>query len=251
VNRTFQFALVAALLLAVPSLARAQRTVRVSSPGSAARTRSGAVRGGTAHAAAGRKAARAKAASSAAAFGDPLTIQQLLDPFPGFGFDFEHLNAIDRDLAIKALIDPITEERLALAERLRRSSGFGSSGFFLLDGGGAYGVPSVSDATDQAPSPPQQPQVIVVQMPAPQQEGEEAAAALEAPESAPLPDVGEFTLILRNGSQIQAVAFTRKGDKIIYITPSGGRHTLAISELDADSTERTNQENGTPLQLSL
>jgi len=89
-----------------------------------------------------------------------------------------------------------------------------------------------------------------VQMPASQQKGEESAG-LEAPESASLPDVGEFTLVLRNGSRIQAVAFTRRDDKIIYITPSGGRRILAVSDLDTDSTERTNQENGTPLQLSL
>jgi hypothetical protein len=209
-----------------------------------------AVRAGTAHATANRKTARAKAANSGVPFGDPLTIQQLLDPFPSFGFDFEHLNAIDRDLAIKALIDPITEQRLALAERIaRRSSRFGSSGFFLLDGGGAYVLPSGPDQSDQVPAQ-QQPQVIVVQVPATQQTGQESAAP-EASESAPLPDVGEFTLILRNGSQIHAVAFTRIDDKIVYITPSGGRRTLAVADLDTDSTERTNQENGTPLQLSL
>lgn len=250
VNRTLQFALAAALLLAVPSLVRAQRAVRVSSSTSA-RARSGVVHAGSAHATAGRKAPRARAADSSASFGDPLTIQQLLDPFPGFGFDFEFLNSVDRDLAIKALIDPITEQRLALAERLqRRSSGIGSSGFFLLDGGGAYAIPPGSDATDQTQSAEQKPQVIVVQMPASQQKGEESAG-LEAPESASLPDVGEFTLVLRNGSRIQAVAFTRRDDKIIYITPSGGRRILAVSDLDTDSTERTNQENGTPLQLSL
>jgi hypothetical protein len=252
VNRTFRFALAAALLLAVPSFVDAQRAGRTTNPPAAPRARPVAVHAVPAHATAGRKAPRAKAANSGAPLGDPLTIQQLLDPFPRFGFDFEHLNAIDRDLAIKALIDPITEQRLALAERIgRRRSGFGNSGFFLLDGGGAYVMPSGPDGSDQAPAQSPQPQVIVVQMPATEKSSQGFAPATDTPESAPLPDVGEFTLILRNGSQIHAVAFTRMDDKIVYITPSGGRHTLAVADLDTDSTERTNQENGTPLQLSL
>jgi len=243
--------LAAALLLAVPSLVHAQRSGRLASVSTAPRSRAVGAHGvATSHATASRKGVRAKAAIASDLQGDPLTIQQLLDPFPGFGFDFEHLNAIDRDLAIKALIDPITEQRLALAERIGGRSGFGTSGFFLLDGGGAYVMPSGPDATDQAPSQSQQqPQVIVVQMPATRQADQESSTAIEAPESAPPRDVGEFTLILRNGSQIQAVAFTRMNDKIVYITPSGGRHTLAVADLDTDSTERTNQEDGTPLQF--
>jgi hypothetical protein len=252
VKTNFRFALALALLLALPSLASAQRPGHLASAPAAQRSRAVAVHGATSHVTASRKPARAKAASAGDLQGDPLTIQQLLDPFPAFGFDFEHLNALDRNLAIKALIDPITEQRLALAERIdRRNSRFGSSGFFLLDGGGAYVVPSGPDSADQAPAQPQQPQVIVVQMPATQQGGQESSAEPEVRESGPLPDVGEFTLILRNGSQIRAVAFTRMDDKIVYITPSGGRRSLAVTDLDTDSTERTNQENGTPLQLSL
>jgi hypothetical protein len=251
VKRNFRFALALAVLPALPSLASAQRPGHLASIPTAQRSRAVAVHGVTSHLAASRKPARAKAASAGGLPGDPLTIQQLLDPFPAFGFDFEHLNALDRDLAIKALIDPITEQRLALAERIEgRTSRLGSSGFFLLDGGGAYVVPSGPDSADQAPAQPQQPQVIVVEMPATQR-GQESGAEPEVGESVPLPDVGEFTLILRNGSQIRAVAFTRMDDKIVYITPSGGRHSLAVTDLDTDSTERTNQENGTPLQLSL
>src|SRR5574337_872338 len=53
----------------------------------------------------------------------PLTVQQLLQPVPGFGFDFTHLAAVTRDLDIRAVIDPITQQRLAVAERLLLESG--------------------------------------------------------------------------------------------------------------------------------
>ena len=179
--------------------------------------------------------------------GTSLTLQQLLDPFPAPGFDFEHLAAIDRDLDIKAVIDPATELRLGVAERLLRDTrGFTNSGFFLLDGGGAFVVPA-EPAEIQPPSQ-QQPQVIVLQQaPAAQQ----AAAQPEPEASAPLPDVGQFTLVLRNGKQIEATAFTRRGDRIIYITTEGSRRTIAAADLDSGATMRVNEERGTPLQLTL
>jgi len=73
--------------------------------------------------------------------------------------------------------------------------------------------------------------------------------ALEQSES--LPDEGEFTLVLRSGQEIEAVAFTRVDDRIVYITTGGGRHTVAVRELDVDATVRLNQERGTPLQILL
>jgi hypothetical protein len=73
--------------------------------------------------------------------------------------------------------------------------------------------------------------------------------ALEQSES--LPDEGEFTLILRSGQEIEAVAFTRVDDRIVYITLGGGRRTVALRELDVDATVRLNQERGTPLQIPL
>jgi len=245
--------LAATLLLSVPLLARAQRTgpamgqamaqapVAVHAhPASARPGNAGTTRP------ASRKTTSVKANNANGFLGDPLSVQQFLDPFPGFGFNFEHLNAIDSDLGVKALIDPVTQGRLAVAERLRNNR-FASPGFYILDGGGAYAVPGDSDAPapDQQvqESAPQRPQIIVVQQPAP-----DSTAPQEAV-SAPLPDEGDFTLVLRNGSQIQAVAFTRVGDRIVYITPEGGRRSIAASALDADATEQTNQENGTPLQL--
>ena len=67
--------------------------------------------------------------------------------------------------------------------------------------------------------------------------------------SAPLPDVGSFTLVLHDGKQIQAVAFSRIKDRIAYITPDGARRTIEAVDLDSDATVRVNQDRGTPLEL--
>jgi hypothetical protein len=175
------------------------------------------------------------------------TLQQLLDPVPGPGFNYAHVAALDRDLAIKAVIDPQTQWSLAVAERvLRDTGGFASPGYYLLDGG-AYIVPESSPSAEPPQQTPQ-PQIIVLQQPAPKTSEESAAAAAPQP-SAPIPDVGNFTLVLRDGKKIQAIAFTRAGDRIVYITADGARHTIAKSELDTAATERVNQDSGTQFTL--
>jgi hypothetical protein len=79
---------------------------------------------------------------------------------------------------------------------------------------------------------------------APQSESREEA-------SASVPDEGQFTLVLNDGRWVEAVAFTRSNDTIVYISPAGSRYTIAANELDSDSTLRVNQERGTPLQSPL
>lgn len=181
-----------------------------------------------------------------------------LNPFPGFGFGNSPFGgSFSNDFGVRSLIDPVTELRVAAAERFFRNSRFaGAPGVFFLDGGGAYAYPAGPagpDTGDQGAAPaagPAQPQVVIVQAPGGQAGQPTNAGAEEAPQE-PLPDVGEFTLVLRNGVEISAIAFTRVNDRIIYITPAGGRRTIAASDLDSEATERTNQERGTPLQLTL
>jgi hypothetical protein len=186
--------------------------------------------------------------------GSSVSLQDLLNPTPPPGFDYQFLSVMNEDLAIKAVIDPATQWKLAVAERLLRDgSRFGGSGYYLLDGGGAYAVPDDSGSADSASSqqpdqPAQQPQVIVVQAAPPSQQNTEQPAPED---SAPLPDVGQFTLVLQNGTQLQAVAFTRINDKIVYITADGSRRTIAVTDLNSDATVRVNEERGTPLQLPL
>jgi hypothetical protein len=186
--------------------------------------------------------------------GSPVSLQDLLNPIPPPGFDYQFLSVMNQDLAIKAVIDPATEWKLAIAERLMRNrSRFGGSGFYLLDGGGAYAVPDDSASVDSTPpqqtdQPAQQPQAIVVQAAPPSQQTAEQPAP---DDSAPLPDVGQFTLVLQNGAQLQAVAFTRMNDRIVYITADGSRRTIAIADLNPDATVQVNEERGTPLQFPL
>ena len=188
--------------------------------------------------------------------GSGLTLQQLLDPVPPPGFDYQYLSAIDSDLAVKALIDPVTQWRVAEAERtLRATGGFAGSSFYLLDGGGYY-LPEESEQADQSqppqPQPSQQPQIIVLQQaPPPQPAAQPAPEAEATPAAAPVPDVGQFILVLRNGTRIHAVAFTGSNGNIVYITADGSRRTIALADLDSETTMRVNEERGTPLQLQL
>ena len=181
--------------------------------------------------------------------GSSVSLQDLLNPIPPPGFDYQFLSVMNQDFAIKAVIDPATEWKLAIAERLWRDRPrFGGSGFYLLDGGGAYAVPDNSAPSQQADQPEQQPQVIVVQAAPPSQQSAEQSAGED---SAPSPDVGQFTLVLQNGTQLQAIAFTRIKDRIVYITADGSRRSIAVADLNSEATVRLNDERGTPLQLPM
>jgi len=190
--------------------------------------------------------------------GFPLSLQDLLNITPSNGFDWQYVNSINQDLPIKALIDPVTQFEVAQAERLLRSTGGGFSGSYILGGGGYY-VPPETEEGAQSPEQAQtfesqpaqgpQPQIIVLQQAPAQQAAPQTQA--EAPAEEPLPDRGPFTLVLRSGKEIQAVAFTHSKGRIVYITPEGGRLTIDSAELDPDATMRVNDERGTPLQLPL
>ncbi|HEY4948766.1 MAG TPA: hypothetical protein VIH88_00395 [Candidatus Acidoferrales bacterium] len=73
----------------------------------------------------------------------------------------------------------------------------------------------------------------------------------EAEQQEPLPDVGTLTLVLRDGTHLDVVAFTMTQGQVVYITPEGRRLTISSDIFDADATQRVNQERGTPMQLPL
>lgn len=177
--------------------------------------------------------------------GSPISLDQLLDPSPSLGFDFEHLNAVNPDLGIKALIDPITQQRLALAERLLKETPAAPISFPFF-----AGEPVIMLE--------QQPPVIVLQQPpsAAVMAPEEAAvppassSAETSPTPEPLHDVGTFVLVLNDGTKIDAVAFTIQNDRLIYITSDGLRKSFAASELNKQATEQLNDDRGTPVRFS-
>ena len=167
-----------------------------------------------------------------------------LNNVPGLGFDYQFLNAINQNFAEQAFINPATEQEIALAERLSRlNTGFGG-GFIPFWGGGYYEEP----AEEQ-----QQPPVAEEQEPAsaPAESQSDSAESAPAEEPAPLPDIGEFVLVLHNGNQIKAVGFTHQNNQIVYITKDGLRGSFPAADLDAAATQQINQQHGTPLELSL
>ena len=169
-----------------------------------------------------------------------------LGPFvnnvPGLGFDYSHLAALNQNFGEKAFTDPATQEELALSE-----------GFQANQGGVFWGIPFYGGGYEEPVEYQQTPQVIYAepaQEPAPESQAAESPAQPEAqPEAAPLPDIGEFILVLQDGTQIKTVAFTRQADRIVYITKDGVRKSFPASDLDSSATEQVNQQRGTPLQL--
>jgi hypothetical protein len=161
-----------------------------------------------------------------------------------------------------------TDDEVKQQRRLRNSGGI------ILFGGG-YGYDySGQDYSDQSQDPSQantqdsqsggqqsgaqqQPQYIFVQqVPDPRIQTKQSAAdqtespaVVERESGVPIPDVGSFTLVTRSGNLLDAVAFTRSNDRLVYITPDGGRRTLAFRDLDVDETQRLNTERGTPITI--
>jgi hypothetical protein len=113
---------------------------------------------------------------------------------------------------------------------------------------------SVQDQPDDQQGGGQQPPYnFVQQVPDPRSQAQadataEASAAVREP-VVPLRDVGSFTLVTRDGNLLDAVAFTRSSGRLVYITPDGGRRTLAFRDLDVIETQRLNAERGTPITI--
>jgi hypothetical protein len=159
--------------------------------------------------------------------------------------DRQRLLSRDADLGISALFGPPRRLRPPAPNHFPNNTRVSPAYFLFLEGGGAYYLPETAEQLPQDQATAEQ---------SPEQQPEAAEAPPFTPESegsAPLPDEGQFTLVLHNGTQIEAVAFTHVNDRIVYITPEGGRRTIAIAELDSNATERVNQDRGTPIQLPL
>jgi hypothetical protein len=122
--------------------------------------------------------------------------------------------------------------------------GAGYPGYYYnpYDYGFDYGDNDVSyDA--QRPDYSQQPEQYVVEQPASPVQNAAAAPA------APLPDVGEFFLVRKDGQVVLASAFTFSRDRVIYITREGLRRSFPVDELDKDATRQKNEASGTTVVL--
>ncbi len=185
--------------------------------------------------------------------GGGATVRTLLEgnfPVPGLGFDYPHLAAINRNLDTHALIDPVTQQRLALARQIRRET----------------------PAVPVVPFFPMVPQVIVVQSPPPvivlqqaQTETSEPpalraarAGALSREPAAQVPAVRdvephrvleEFVLVRKDGREVLAVAFSAQNGLLVYITREGVRRSLALADVDREATTLRNEERGADVRL--
>ena len=180
---------------------------------------------------------------------------------PGLGFDFPHLAAIGG-----------ASRRGSFHGGRRNHLDQGAFVPVFFGGFPYYPYPYYSDDTvyDQAEQQPAQqyiqqsapqPQIIVIQQPVPaQQQGAGAADAGIAaagrdssiPDSraaAPVRDVGDFILVRRDGRVVFASVFSVVGNQLLYVTPEGIRHTLAVSDVDSDATREMNEARGTTVQI--
>jgi hypothetical protein len=167
-------------------------------------------------------------------FGDEIGV-------PGLGFDYAHLAAVSGNFRFNPP---------GFGRGSHHHGTFISPVFF-------GGYPYSSNYPDYQQEP-QQPQIIVIQQPAPAvtvQQAAPAAAetytdtAAPAPPPAPVREVGELILVRRDGRVLFASVFSVTGGQVEYVTPEGIRRTLPLAELDTVATQEMNEARGTTLQF--
>jgi len=175
------------------------------------------------------------------------TVESLVNgfPVPGLGFDYTHHAAVNRNLGVRALIDPVTQQRLNLARQIRRETPVASFPF-----------PPVFSSTQVIIV--QQPPVVILQQPAAYEEPEEPVERVhyieppppQAPiAQAPVVELGEIVLIRNDGTVVFAVGFSTLHDRIVYVTREGFRRSFPLRDLDVDATREMNEVRGTSLRL--
>lgn len=213
-----------------------------ASSGSATRTQSNRESGGT------RIASGSHRANRNVPPAEPVGSDGLQD-VPGLGFDFPHLAAIARAQGRSTHFGRNEHNGQGFLTPIF----FGGYPYYADDFGMDQPATPVAQETEQQP----QPQVIVIQQPAPSRqvadsgngmERPDVAASAVSPEEA-IPDRGNFVLVRRDGRVFFASLFSVVGTQLQYITPEGIRRTLPMAELDADSTEQMNEARGTSIQI--
>jgi hypothetical protein len=245
-NAISRFGLVAALTVAVAISASGQgRGSAAPMRGSAAPVRSFS---GSGHGFAGRPRVTGTRPGAFRGFAPPLVGTPLNPNFaplrgvPGFGFDFEHLAAIQGP----------SRGRFGRGGRDR-------GGFFtpLFFGGLPYypydtEYPNDTAVPDNYTGAAQQP-IFVVPQPQPNTSAaadapSRQAATPQAPPPPP-PELGQLILVRSDGEVLLAVAFTVRNGQLTYITNEGTKRSFPVSELDKQATQQMNDANGTSVSL--
>jgi hypothetical protein len=148
------------------------------------------------------------------------------NPTPGFGFDYAHFFAVH----------PTWNTCSQFSGSVVPWYGYG---------GGYYPYPYTAQETEQENTSNEQPESNrVVYVPAP-------PAAPSSPSStyAPTEPVAEFVFVKHDGSTFFAVAYSWNKDKLQYVTKEGLRRSIALDQLDVDTTLRMNEERGSSIQI--
>src|SRR5580704_3678458 len=178
---------------------------------------------------------------------------------PGLGFDYPHLAAISGH----PHFNPAFEQN---------REGWNDNSFVPVFWGDNSGysepvdpsiIQQIQQEFQQQGQP--QPQIIVIQQPAPPTREQLASRVPQAmpgaaPPSmaspvpppavtAPVRDVGEFIFVRRDGKILFASAFFIGGSLLQYVTPEGLRRTVPVTELDAEATRKMNEALGTTVDL--
>jgi hypothetical protein len=233
-----------AVLAAMPWPAAAQRAARVISPGGVQVVR------------AGQPLDPNFIRAADVPFLSPVnpanaTVSTLINggyPVPGFGFDFTHHAAVNRNLGVRAIIDPATQHQLALARDIRRDLGRGSVGF-------PTALPIISNTNVNQIYITLPPPVVIVQQPAVvevpvERTDNSVQQSLEPPRPpAPVSELGELVFIRRDGTLVLAVGYSVVNGRVVYVTRDGIRRWFPLADLDLESTQLMNEERGTSLRL--
>ena len=171
---------------------------------------------------------------------------------PGLGFDFPHLAAI-------------SGASRSNSTQFGRHGHRGPGSFMpIFFGGYPYAYDDLS--SDQQPQQDDQLSVQPSQLPpqnpvtpqsVPDEQSTDAgtlsgnlsASASEPQADAPIPDIGNFILVRRDGRILFASVFSVVGSQLQYVSPEGIRRTLAMSDLDTDATQQMNEARGTTVQF--
>jgi len=176
------------------------------------------------------------------------TVSTLLNgsfPVPGFGFDYTHFAAVNRNLGTRALIDPATQQQLALAREIRRETPT-----FPVS------LPIVVSSNVNQIFITMPPPVVIVQQPAaveaPAERRDAPATVQEAAPPAPaqpVAELGELVLIRKDGRVVFAVGYSIINSRLVYVTREGIRRSFPLADLDGEATVQMNEERGTSLRL--
>jgi hypothetical protein len=176
------------------------------------------------------------------------TVSTLLNgsyPVPGFGFDYTHFAAVNRNLGTRALIDPAIQQQLALAREIRRETpSFPVSLPIVVSS-------NVNQIFITMPPPVvivQQPAVVEAPVPT-SRDAQPSPVVQEAPPQQPVAELGELVLIRRDGRVVFAVAYSIINSRLVYVTREGIRRSFPLAELDGEATVQMNEERGTSLRL--